>query len=401
MNCQNNCFKNNINKFILEKSKCIDNCNNDDEYRYEYNNICYKSCPKRTNNITNNEFLCEDLLCEEKNNYYYNYNQNKCISNIDGFYVNDTIEKTIDKCDIQCQKCENKSNLCISCNKEKNYYQILNERLNNDNFVNFYNETPYGYILDQYFYKPCYFTCQNCFGYGNENDNKCSQCKNGFYFNVYENNSNCYKACDFLYNFNELNLYNCTLTEKCPDKFNKLIRNKGKCIDDCSKDNKFKYEFNNECFEDCPYNTIYSYNNKYLCINQNGKICPSIEFFLGKCKIDNSNNDIDDQINEIREAIKEGKLDPIIEDIIKGNNTDLTIEYDNNTFQITSPKIQNGKKYDNVSIIKLGECENLLRQNNNLEDNDLLLIFKIEVQKEDSLIPCVEYEIYNYNNKLN
>ena len=106
---------------------------------------------------------------------------------------------------------------------------------------------------------------------------------------------------------------------------------------------------------------------------------------MGKCKIDNSNKDIDDQINEIREAIKEGKLDPISEDIIKGNNADLTIECDNNTFQITSPKIQNGKKYDNVSIIKLGECENLLRQNNNLEDNDLLLIFKIELQKEDSL----------------
>ena len=40
-----------------------------------------------------------------------------------------------------------------------------------------------------------------------------------------------------------------------------------------------------------------------------------------------------------------------------------------------------------------------MRQNNNIEDSNILLIFKIEVQKEVSLIPCVEYEIYNYNNK--
>ena len=419
MNCSDNCFKNTVNKFIIEENKCIDNCNKHNSYKYEYNNICYQSCPKKTNYLSDNEYLCQDLLCEETVNNYYNYNQNKCIVNIDGFYVNDTIEKTIDKCDIQCQNCKNKSNLCISCNNKEGYYQKLNYTLNNDSFINCYNKTPVGYILHENIYKPCYFTCRDCSGYGDEKDNKCITCRNGFNFNIFENNSNCYNKCDYFYYFDEFERYNCTLTKNCPNKF-KLIRNKSKCIDDCSKDDKYKYEFNNECFEECPNNT---YNDQYLCRKIENQIetkCSSTDFVLGNCKINNSNDEIDDMINEIRKSIKEGKLDPLIKVIIKGENEDLIIEDNNITFQITSTKIQNNKRFDKLmqkgkqagllrtnrkthsssplSIIKLGECEKELGQNIGLEDNEPLLIFKIEVKKEDSLIPCVEYEIYNYNN---
>ena len=39
----------NYGKLIIEKRKCIDKCKNDnDNYIYEYNNICYKECPKGT-----------------------------------------------------------------------------------------------------------------------------------------------------------------------------------------------------------------------------------------------------------------------------------------------------------------------------------------------------------------
>ena len=41
MKCSDDCFKNSINKFILEENKCIDNCKNHNIYKYEYNNICY------------------------------------------------------------------------------------------------------------------------------------------------------------------------------------------------------------------------------------------------------------------------------------------------------------------------------------------------------------------------
>ena len=36
------------NKLIIEKSQCIDECKNDDIYKYEYNYTCYKNCPSGT-----------------------------------------------------------------------------------------------------------------------------------------------------------------------------------------------------------------------------------------------------------------------------------------------------------------------------------------------------------------
>ena len=42
-----NCFQS-CNKRIIEKNQCIDNCNLDIEYKLEYNNTCYKSCPNGT-----------------------------------------------------------------------------------------------------------------------------------------------------------------------------------------------------------------------------------------------------------------------------------------------------------------------------------------------------------------
>ena len=39
----------NFKKLVKEKNKCIDKCENDDKYQYEFNKICYAQCPIRTN----------------------------------------------------------------------------------------------------------------------------------------------------------------------------------------------------------------------------------------------------------------------------------------------------------------------------------------------------------------
>ena len=49
IDCNNVCFKKS-RKIIIEKKKCIDDCNNDDIYIFEYNNICYDS-EETINNI--------------------------------------------------------------------------------------------------------------------------------------------------------------------------------------------------------------------------------------------------------------------------------------------------------------------------------------------------------------
>ena len=48
----------NYNKFIFEKSKCIDKCENDDIYKYEYNNICFEKCPEGTIISSKKNYFC-------------------------------------------------------------------------------------------------------------------------------------------------------------------------------------------------------------------------------------------------------------------------------------------------------------------------------------------------------
>ena len=61
------------------------------------------------------------------------------------------------------------------------------------------------------------------------------------------NISNCYEICNYYHYFDESNKFYCVKT--CPKKYNKLI-NKKKCIDDCKKDDTFKYDFNNICYRE-------------------------------------------------------------------------------------------------------------------------------------------------------
>ena len=92
-------------KLIMEKNEFIINCTKDNIYKYEYKNLCYESCPKRTKNSSEFLYLCEDLNC----NNYYNFEQTECLDNItEGYYLNNSFLKTIDKCHNECKACDKK-----------------------------------------------------------------------------------------------------------------------------------------------------------------------------------------------------------------------------------------------------------------------------------------------------
>ena len=66
--------------------------------------------------------MIQYLVCDD----YYNYNHTGYIEEItDVFFVNDSINKTIDICKIKYEKCSLESiennNLCLSCNIKNNY----------------------------------------------------------------------------------------------------------------------------------------------------------------------------------------------------------------------------------------------------------------------------------------
>ena len=58
---------------------------------------------------------------------------------------------------------------------------------------------------------------------------------------------------------------------------------------------------------------------------------------------------------------------------------------------------------ENLTNIFLGKCIDILKEKYNLQDNELLLILKVDILKQNSFIGLFEYEIYNYNKseKLN
>ena len=191
-NCSDLCFTNTHNKFILEENKCIDECFHDNNYKYEFNNICYNSCPNGTRNSFNNIYLCEEgLICN-----IYSYNHLECLENIPlGFYLNDTFLKTIDKCINKCSNCSNESlsyDLCISCNNEQNYFAKYNDSSNKYPFINCYNEIEEGFYLDKIneIYKQCYYKCKSCNDSGSEESNNCLKC----YSNYTLENGNCYES---------------------------------------------------------------------------------------------------------------------------------------------------------------------------------------------------------------
>ena len=84
---------------------------------------------------------------------------------------------------------------------------------------------------------PCYYTCLNCLGNGNESNHQCISCKSEYNFtNDFENDTNCYEICEYYY-FDSDNNYYCTEYYRCPSGYNLLIKDKKKCKSNCSFNN--------------------------------------------------------------------------------------------------------------------------------------------------------------------
>ena len=87
------------------------------------------------------------------------------------------------------------------------------------------------------------------------------------------------------------------------------------------------------------------------------------------------------------------------------NSTDgnLLLITDNVVFQLSSLKEQNNLNSDNlyVSNVDLDECEKIIKEKENLTDDDDLIILKTDTKSDDQKVTYVQYEIYNpYTRKI-
>ena len=366
-NCS--CFRDPDHKIILDNNKCIDSCLHDNKYKYEYNKICYEFCPNGTKTIPNNIFSCEEIKCKNK---YYNYNQTECIDNIpDGYYLNDTYLRTIDKCDIKCEKCINNNKSCTSCNNQLKYYQKLGDILDNNTIINCYNETPDNYFFDNNIYKPCYYNCINI------SDNYSYIIFNDELIRDSDNKSYYYEILGKYYYFNFKKKFYCIFIKKCKDKYN-IIINKKKFMYNCSIESVYKYEYN------ILFN-ISSGNDNPTC---------EVENSINKILSNIFANARDKLIFDIKNKIN-GSIDEVLSNILEGDKKDLILEGDHIIYQITSTENQDNNKNKNISTINLGECEKILKDSYNISQNESLLIFKIDYFHEGLLIPLIRYEIYH------
>ena len=100
LNCSHECFTNKANVLGSIK-KCVENCQENDVFKYEYNNVCMKKCPFGSHHIYQKEYLCQkDLKCKE-----FRVNIEKCENNLlTGYYLdyNDGIYKP---CYRACKTC--------------------------------------------------------------------------------------------------------------------------------------------------------------------------------------------------------------------------------------------------------------------------------------------------------
>ena len=66
-NCQEICTIYNLKKYIIEDNFCIDNCSTEIMYKYDYNNICYESCPNNTY-LAKDKYTCISIIKNKNNN---------------------------------------------------------------------------------------------------------------------------------------------------------------------------------------------------------------------------------------------------------------------------------------------------------------------------------------------
>ena len=96
----------------------------------------------------------------------------------------------------------------------------------------------------------------------------------------------------------------------------------------------------------------------------------------------------------------DGIKNNLLNDDYNCNNT--IIKTQNVIIQLSKLDDQTNQDEENVSNIDLGECEDKLREENNIEDNDYFIIYKIDIKTSDLSSTFVSYEIFDSSlNHLN
>ena len=125
--------------------------------------------------------------------------------------------------------------------------------------------------------------------------------------------------------------------------------------------------------------TIEDLNFQSEILINNKSNCSINDIIEKKCSLP-INNNITEIYNILREQIKSNKT--------------LTFSTDKVIFQISTLEEQKSNN-PNISSIDLGKCEQKIKDERGLSENDNLIIYKIDIKSEDLSTTYVQYEIYD------
>ena len=284
-------------------------------------------------------------------------------------------------CDEKCLTCNEESkisNLCISCNTNKNYfpinYNIPSQKyydciLRESNPLRFYfNETNKEF-------RPCYETCLTCNQEGNPKFHNCLQCDADHIFRPDGSpKNNCIAYCEYFY-ISSYGQYKCLDNAQCPEEAKYLIKAKKQCIDDCKKDDVYKFLYNGNCIQECPENTDKDIVN-YLCKESN----------IYKCKLSEDNVNMN-EFKGINNLVKK------YIDVFYYTNNHVS-QFTNSVYSITIYKNNSCIRELELNMPKVyfGNCYNYVKEKYGLNEDLIVVVCK----KSNKNNPSTSYTFYSF-----
>ena len=328
--------------------------------------------------------------------------------------LNDICYKSIEREGILLTKnniTNNIDNICHICHN--NYYPVNINNSNNGEYKYCYPRQD-GYYFDniELIFKKCYDSCKKCITKGDYINHKCLECYSDYSYQIPTNDYlNCYQNCSYPHYFDENQTFYCLQNDKCQGEYDKYIPLKEECVKNCTDDEKYQYEFRKICYEQCPEyiepmttigfycDVICNETNPFELIQEQKCVdfCSINDFKMNLC-IKKYITEKPDSDTNIQDKI----LENIENDFINGNynrtninsGKDEIIEDEKMTITLTTTKNQKENKNKNITIIELGQCEELLRNNYKLTKDEILYIKRIDVFHEGMKIPKIEFDVY-------
>ena len=227
----------------------------------------------------------------------------------------------------------------------------------------------------------CYTTCLTCSGALNGTEQNCLSCLPGEYF--YEDRpTNCallgeqedgyiINPVNNKYTYCTTTFYidnNTFVCGECNDNYPYLIQAQNQCVKNCNEYGLYLYI--DQCYEQCPENTII-FNNSSCVHFQDNNSEPII---------------IETSKEEMKENIKENIVNLAeTSSIVVG--TDFVLQ----AFTTDTPTIT----ISWLTTVTLGPCEAILRASYTIPANESLYISKIDSNDTDSPTPTVIYQVFD------